>query len=201
MNMNIGFKSEFGISLMTYNNDEINDCFKEKTVEEENNDIDNMFITLSNLYDTHFLNNYENLKIYDKYYFQIIILYVMMKDNSKIMDYYLNYVKKKDITKYNQCLKHIQMNKINSNTNSNINTSSNINSNTNSNINTSSNTNSNTNTSSNTNSNSNIKKRRRSKIPVPEKYKDEKYWKKRKANTLSARRSRYFKKLLMKNNF
>jgi hypothetical protein len=96
-----------------------------------------------------------------------------MKDNSKIMDYYLNYVKKKDITKYNQCLKHIQMNKINSNTSTN----------------------------SNTNSNSNIKKRRRSKIPVPEKYKNEKYWKKRKANTISARRSRYFKKLLMKNNF
>ena len=172
MKMNIEFKSDFGISLMTYNNDEINDCFKEKTVEEENNEIDNMFITLSNLYDTHFLNNYENLKIYDKYYFQIIILYVMMKDNSKIMDYYLNYVKKKDITKYNQCLKHIQMNKINSNTNSNSNTSS--------------------------NTNSNIKKRRRSKIPVPEKYKDEKYWKKRKANTISVRRSRYFKKLLMK---
>ena len=35
MIMNMEFKSDFGISLMTYNNDEINDCFKEKKVEEE----------------------------------------------------------------------------------------------------------------------------------------------------------------------
>ena len=40
-------------------------------------------------------------------------------------------------------------------------------------------------------------KKRKTRVPVPDNLKDDKYWKKRKANTLSVRRSRKMKKTLL----
>ena len=138
----------FGISLKKYENKEIDDCFNYSKINKsdtlEHDDINSIPLNLFN-------DSNEYFK-YLKYNYEIIMISILMSTYPSYMEYFLNIVKNKDIEKYNQAIKDLQIPL------------------------------------------SKIKKKRKKRNPVPEYKKDFKYWKKRNANTLSARKSRENKK-------
>ena len=150
---------DFGISLMPYKNEEIDDCFTENRIENDDNYSDKIhnnhvlyhyYSFIDDLISNQVLNKHDNLYKYDRYNTEIYILSIFMSVNPNIMQYCLNIIKKKNLKKYNQVMTDLKLSQINLN----------------------------------------LKKVRKKRTPVPEHKKDASYWKKRNANTESARRSR-----------